>query len=85
MMHDQGLTKLAEECGELVQIAMKKATYPEVEIHPDGKPINSRLEEEIGDVLAAIGFAIYKHSLDTHRIEDRRTQKLKLFEEWDRE
>ena len=40
MMHCDGLTKLIEECGELVQIAAKKQAYFDTDTHPDGKGSN---------------------------------------------
>lgn len=46
-----GLFKVAEECGELLQILGKLGAYPDGD-HPDGKgPLQDRLIEELGDVL----------------------------------
>ncbi|MEM9400455.1 MAG: hypothetical protein AAF984_09625, partial [Verrucomicrobiota bacterium] len=55
--------------------------------HPDGKgPLFQRLEEEIGDVIAALTFVI-KHDpkLSRAAIESRAEFKLALFEKWHRE
>jgi NTP pyrophosphatase (non-canonical NTP hydrolase) len=84
MMHNKGLTKLIEECGELVQIAAKKAAYMDTDEHPDGKgSLKERLENELSDVIAAIAFVDMKLKLDRVRIDARAEQKLVLFEQWD--
>lgn len=82
-MHDKGLTKLMEECGELVQVAAKKAAFIDAETHPDGFNLNARLEEEIADVLAASSFVTAKFGLDHDRIVDRAMMKLGRYSEWD--
>ena len=83
-MSNMGLTKLMEECGELVQIAAKKVAYPDVDIHPDGQNLNARLIEEMGDVLAAITFVATKIGLDTAAIFVRAEEKKQLYQEWDK-
>lgn len=81
-MHSDGLTKLMEECGELIQIAAKKSAFPDSEIHPDGKSINIRLQEEIADVVAAISLVVAVFDLDRKFIDDRANTKAQLFFEW---
>ena len=83
-MSNNGLTKLMEECGELVQIAAKKVAYPDVEVHPDGQNLNSRLQEEMGDVLAAITFTTAKLGLSMEDVLARAHQKKALYAEWDK-
>lgn len=84
-MSNKGLNKLMEECGELTQIAAKKAAYPDTDYHPDGKgSMLDRLEEEIGDVLAACLFVATKFNLDREFICRRSQSKFDLFNEWDR-
>ncbi len=79
-MHNKGLTKLIEECGELVQIAAKKAAYMHTDQHPDGQgSLSARLAEEIADVQAAIALVIDKLQLDHEKIAWRTEQKLRLF------
>lgn len=86
MMHQKGLTKLLEECGELTQIAAKKCAYLDTDIHPDRMgSMNDRLENEIGDVRAAAAFVAEKLHLDIARIEERRREKLNRFRKWDRQ
>ena len=82
-MDKKGLTKLVEECGELIQACAKKMAYMEGS-HPDGTDIDSRIEEEMADVLSAIGFVVDSLALDTSVIQSRLDRKAKLFREWDK-
>jgi NTP pyrophosphatase (non-canonical NTP hydrolase) len=78
-----GLVKLLEECGELVQIIGKKLAYWTTDDHPDGQGgIKARLENEIADVLGAIDVVIEGHHLDRDWIEHRRAGKAELFRRW---
>lgn len=83
-MANQGLTKLIEECGELVQILAKKTAYPTGK-YPTRKfkDINARIVEEMGDVLAAMEFVVDKFELPGDEIEERMNTKLKKYKEWD--
>lgn len=86
MMSNKGLTKLGEECGELVQIAMKKIAYPDTDEHPDGKgSMLRRLEDEMGDVIAAMQFVTDKLGLDRERISVQARHKLVTFHRWDQQ
>lgn len=78
----KGLCKLVEECGELVQIAAKKQQCMNTDIHFDGKSIASRMEDEMGDVLASIEYTALELGLDKKRIRDRANLKLALFRSW---
>lgn len=82
-MDRKGLTKLTEECGELVQIASKKSAYIDTDKHPDGKSMKRRLEEEIADVRAASKLVQENFKLDKAFIKRRAREKLKKFKEWD--
>lgn len=91
-MSNKGLTKLVEECGEVVQVAAKMIAYPEtMEIggcatHPDGAgPLRERLEDEIADVVAACTFVGVRLGLDQQKIENRIEAKLARFAHWDQE
>lgn len=80
-----GLTKLMEECGELIQICAKKAAFMAVDDHPDDKgSMKIRLENEIADVKAAMTFVMMKFKLDDNRIERRHLEKATAFVKWDR-
>lgn len=84
-MSNGGLTKLVEECGELVQVAAKLIAYPDGK-HPDSRgDLNERLEEEIADVMAACRFVIRKHGLAPDQIHMRIGHKLVVYGTWDRE
>lgn len=82
-MDKRGLTKLAEECGELVQAAMKKSAYMDSK-HPDKKgDLDKRIEEEMADVLAACEFVQSTLKLNRKAIQKRKEMKLKRFKKWD--
>lgn len=84
MMSGNGLTKLIEECGELVQICAKKLAYYDTDDHPDGNgSMEARISEEIADVLAAMAFVCDKFRLDDEMITNRVKDKLELFQQWD--
>jgi NTP pyrophosphatase (non-canonical NTP hydrolase) len=56
-LHRKGVTKLIEELHELGQVLAKKAAFMDTDDHPDGKgSLKLRLEDEAGDVLAAIAY-----------------------------
>lgn len=85
-MKHNGLAKLAEECGELLQVTGKLLQYPELqysrEAHPDGKIPLDNIEDEIGDVLAAIEFVSIQLKLNHQKMNNRAIQKIALFEQW---
>ena len=86
MMAARGLAKLIEECCELGQIAAKKQAFPDTDEHPDGKgSMKARLEDEIGDVAAAMFFVTHEFGLDADRILQRSDEKLALFNKWHKE
>lgn len=85
-MSANGLSKLIEETGELLQIAGKRLAYPDTEDHPDGGPsLSMRLEQEMADVLAAIEFVIETHGLNENSINYRKLQKLHTYRRWHKE
>ena len=82
-LEHNGLVKLAEECGELVQAAMKRIARSDGEdIHWDGSNLKERLEDEIADVRAACSFVAKHFELDYNRMADRYDRKRDLFEYW---
>lgn len=85
-MKSKGLVKLVEECGELTQVAAKRIAYPTGK-HPDEyreKPLNRRITDEMGDVMAAIRFTAGKLGLDWSKIMRRSAEKHARFQEWDK-
>lgn len=85
MMTAKGLAKVLEECGELIQIAAKKLAYPHTDLHPDGSIMSTRMEEEMGDVRAAIEFVIETHNLNEDIITLRKEAKLNQYRIWHKE
>jgi NTP pyrophosphatase (non-canonical NTP hydrolase) len=78
-----GLAKLIEELGELAQVAGKKLAYFHTDEHPDGAgSLRGRLQDEIGDVLAACQFVAMTLGLDQEAIKARRDKKLDRFLGW---
>lgn len=79
-----GLSKLVEEASEVIQISAKLiATGGRVD-HWSGLHLGRALEEELGDLQAAIEFVV-KHNadnVDERAIAARRMAKLALFEKW---
>ena len=83
MLEKKGLVKLTEECGELIQVAAKKQTCMETDEHWDkAGSLKERLENEIGDVMAASEIVIKNFGLDRERIIQRSNEKFQVFEEW---
>ena len=86
MLEKQGLVKLVEECGELIQITSKKMVYMDSDEHPDGAgPISTRLEDEAADVLAAIEVVVENFGLNRVRMTERAELKAERFREWMKE
>jgi len=78
-----GLSKLIEEAGEVLQLGGKLLGSDGDTNHFDGSDLGDRLEEEIGDLLAAIEFFVVTNPrLSRANIEDRRYGKLKQFYQW---
>ena len=84
MLSNFGMSKLAEECGELIQVAMKAAALGGLGKHWDGTYLIERLEEEMADVLAICRLVREKHALNHERMKDRADRKYELFQEWDK-
>lgn len=82
-MTANGLAKLLEELGELSQVAAKRLAYFHTTTHPDGAgDLNERMEQEMGDVLAACDFVAARFNLRRDAIQARKYSKRCLFEEW---
>jgi NTP pyrophosphatase (non-canonical NTP hydrolase) len=77
-----GVAKLIEECGELQQVLGKRLAYWTTDEHPDGSNLRDRMQDEMGDVLAAIDFVIKHLNLDSWAVADRHARKLALFDTW---
>jgi NTP pyrophosphatase (non-canonical NTP hydrolase) len=84
-MEKNGLAKLVEECGELIQVAAKKMAYMDTDLHPDGQSLKLRLQHEIADVMAACHFVQETFALDLGEIMERATAKHARFCAWHRD
>lgn len=83
MMAAKGLAKLIEECGELVQVCGKRLAYYTTEDHPDGgEALTARLEDEIGDVIAACQLVVELNQLNQRSVNLRVVRKFRLFSDW---
>jgi len=77
-----GISKLVEEAGEVQQVCGKLIGARGETLHWDGTNLRQRLEEELGDLVAAIGFVIERNGLNEDAIERRSVEKHKLFWDW---
>lgn len=80
-----GIAKLAEECGEVVQVVGKIIALAGAEnyTHWDGSDVRERLLEEMADVTAAIQF-VWAHNLlgERQAFEQRVEEKFGRFQQW---
>lgn len=81
-----GVSKLIEECGELLQVLGKMIALGGVglDAHWDGKgDLVQRLQEELGDVHGAISFLVgFNPPLSRAVILARAAAKVDLFVDW---
>jgi NTP pyrophosphatase (non-canonical NTP hydrolase) len=77
-----GISKLVEECGEVLQVCGKLIGSRGEILHWDGTNLREKLQEECADVLAAVSFVIRFCDLDDVAIQKRVYQKRALFEHW---
>ncbi len=79
-----GISKLIEECGEVLQIAGKLIATGGRTDHWSGLNLADELSKELGDLLAAIHFTIEhnKKHLYAPGIRHRGAEKVLLFERW---
>jgi NTP pyrophosphatase (non-canonical NTP hydrolase) len=80
-----GLSKLAEECGEVIQVIGKLMGTRGKTDHWDGMDLRKRLIEELADLIAAICFAVDQNRLDEQALKERIEKKLETFERWHNE
>lgn len=81
-----GLSKVTEECGEVLQVIGKlMATHGKAQ-HWDGQDLAARLVEELADLQAAIVFVMGDGTLHGRALfNERYREKLNLFQRWHRE
>ena len=74
-----GLSRLAEEAAEVLQIAGKIIGGGN-DIHDDVTDLRESLQDELGDLRAAIDYVVRKNGLDWDAINRRRDTKRALYE-----
>lgn len=79
-----GLSKLVEECGEVLQVAGKLMGSGGDTNHWSGE-LKQMFIDEIGDLLAAAAFFVDHNDLDRDAIAARRRAKMLQFEQWHRD
>lgn len=80
-----GISKVTEESGEVLQVCGKLIGSQGEVNHWDGTNLRVRLEEELGDVLAAISVLMQLNpELSVKNITERCAAKEALFLEWHR-
>lgn len=77
-----GLSKLIEECGEVIQVAGKILGTGGTAAHWDGTDLRERLTEELADLGAAMAFVGDHNDLDADALTERMDTKYALFEQW---
>ncbi len=81
--HVPGLSKLIEECGEVLQVAGKIIATNGSREHWDGAgDLYGRLEAELGDLSAAIEFVILINGLGADSIREAQAAKLAQYVDW---
>lgn len=81
-----GISKLVEECGEVLQVCGKLMAAHGKRRHWDGTDLANRLVEELGDLHAALEFVLgFLTPTQLHRVTKRSAAKLRLFQRWHRE
>lgn len=77
-----GLTKVGEECGELIQVLAKISAIGKISRYWDGTRLDIKLIEEIGDLEATLDYIKYHNGLDREAIKARKKLKNKKFARW---
>ncbi len=77
-----GLSRLAEEAGEVIQVVGKLIGSHGENGHWDGSDLRDLMWTELADLQAAISFVIDKNDLDWAMINERRESKRARYERW---
>ena len=82
---EEALHILTEECGEVVQAAMKCLRHGMESCHPEYRQTNrEHLEKEVADVQVLIAYLIRTGVLDPERIREGRALKRESLKEYSR-
>lgn len=76
-----GISKLIEECGEVVQVCGKLMGSRGDTKHWSCD-LHEMMHDELGDLLAAIDFVISRCGLDRAKIVARKQAKVARFNDW---
>ncbi len=80
-----GAGKVQEECGELIQALAKYEVHGPENTTPGTTRTNkAHVEDEMGDVLAAIQYAVERMGLDQKRIAARLEKKYTVYDRYGR-
>lgn len=77
-----GLSKLIEECGEVLQVAGKLIATGGTPNHWDGTDLHQEMQDELADLQAAIVFFGSRNGIDFGRFSERTEAKLELYKKW---
>lgn len=80
--HWPGLGKLAEECGEVLQVVGKIIGTGGERMYWDGQDLRERLQSELTDLMAALRFVVAMNGLDSQAMLDGANAKMALFRQW---
>lgn len=80
-----GLSKLVEECGEVVQVIGKLMGSRGNDLHWNVPSLKAALEDEVADLLAACDYVMEKCWLNIEHITTRRQRKLETYRTWHKE
>ena len=75
-----GLAKIAEEAGEVIQVIGKLMAFPDA-VYPDGTDLKWALTNELGDLKAAIEYAVKQNGLQGP-VRERMAEKRGRFRRW---
>lgn len=77
-----GISKLIEECGEVLQVCGKLIAISGDTKHWDGTNLRERLETELGDLAAAMEFVVARCELNGSAIRRQAESKRRQYEKW---
>ena len=81
----KGVAKVNEECCELGAVTAKAVQVGGLDQPHWSGNLTEMAEDEMGDVLAAIKYAIERCGLNRERIEARAAKKYAFFVQWESE
>jgi NTP pyrophosphatase (non-canonical NTP hydrolase) len=80
-----GISKLVEEAGEVLQLCGKLMGKDGENEHWNVPDLKAAMEDELGDLMAAIAYVVVYCHLDDEKIVARADKKTELYEKWHKE